>query len=431
MLLTVVHPWPLATGLHELSRDNNDERLNSWAVARVADQLPRDPLHLFEGNIFHPNPSTLAYSEHLVVPGLIAAPLWWAWASPILTHNVLVVVGLVLTELAAFILITRWTGDIWSGLAGGALLAFNTQLLTRLSHMQILHLFWLPLAILALDRWIVGRHPRHAVAVNVCVLYAVVTSGYLGVFVTTAVGAALLVRKDGWWGRDRIRGLFWLAASAAGTLVLAVGILWPYQQLRQQQGFVRPLGDAAARVHHATWSAGYYDAAAEALFPGVVALGLASVCLCSRQRVAPRGVRRMLVSISVAEFVMSLGPATPVYVWAYRLLPPLSGLRAVERFGTLVVFAIATLAGLRLASCSGCNPSIDTDTSRLVSTSTRKESAIPRSSQPVHGSLGWPVVAGSGSARGTVPVARRPRWRHAVDGARRPAPGTIPPGSHR
>ncbi len=253
--------------------------------------------------------------------------------------------------------------DIWSGLTAGSPLAFNTQLLTRLSHLQILHLFWLPLAILALDVFIAERRPRHAVAVGACVLGAVLTSGYLGMFVTTALVAALLVRKDGWWGHGRIRTLMPLAAAAAVTLLVAVVILWPYQELRREQGFVRPLGDVptslsaasgnylstAARIHHATWSAAYYDAAAESLFPGVVALGLAGIALCTRRRVAPLGVRRMLVSIGMGGFVMSLGPATPVYIWAYRLLPPLQGLRAVERFGILVVFAVAALAGLGLA----------------------------------------------------------------------------------
>ena len=70
LLLTAIHTWPLATGLDELSRDNNDERLNTWAVAWIAHQLPRDPLHLFDGNIFYPNGSTLAYSEPLLIPGV-------------------------------------------------------------------------------------------------------------------------------------------------------------------------------------------------------------------------------------------------------------------------------------------------------------------------------------------------------------------------
>ena len=161
----------------------------------------------------------------------------------------------------------------------------------------------------------------------------------------------------------RDRTLAPLVAVTVVTLVVAMAILWPYQHLRREQGFVRLLDDVptslsaasgnylstAARIHFATWSARYYDSAAESLFPGIVALALAGIALCARQRVAPRGVRRMLVGIGVAGFVMSLGLATPIYGWVYHLLPPLRGLRAVERFGILVVFAVAALAGLGLA----------------------------------------------------------------------------------
>ena len=151
LLLTALHTWPLVTALHEYSRDNDDQRLNMWAVSWIAHQLPLDPLHLFDGNIFHPNRFTLAYSEPLILPGLMGAPIRWLGGSPILAYNVLVMSGLVLTAFAMYLLVTRWTHDHYAGLLSGALLAFSTQLLTRLPHLQILHLYWLPLSILALD----------------------------------------------------------------------------------------------------------------------------------------------------------------------------------------------------------------------------------------------------------------------------------------
>src|SRR5690348_2221686 len=79
VLLAVVHTWPLALHATRLSRnDNGDAELNEWILAWVAHQLPRDPLHLFEGNIFYPAHDTLAYSEPLIVPAVLGMPLWWA-----------------------------------------------------------------------------------------------------------------------------------------------------------------------------------------------------------------------------------------------------------------------------------------------------------------------------------------------------------------
>ena len=364
LLLAALHTWPLVTALHEYSRDNDDERLNMWAVSWVAHQLPRDPAHLFDGNIFHPNRFTLAYSEPLILPGLMGAPIRWLGGSPILAYNVLVVSGLVLTAFAMYVLVTRWTRDHYAGLLAGALLAFSTQLLTRLPHLQILHLYWLPLAILALDRLVTDKRPRHYVWLGLCVLGAALTSGYLVMFVAVALGAAFVVRVDGWWGTEGFKTVAKLCVTAAVTLGVLVLVLWPYQALRRDEGLRRTLTpqtqtvgrvlesylSTAARVHHSTWSEEYYERAPEALFPTAVGLGLGSIALVSRRRLAPQGVRRMILGVACAGVVFSLGPLTPVYGWAYQIIPPLQGVRATSRFGILVIFSVAAAAGLGLAA---------------------------------------------------------------------------------
>src|SRR5262245_21102801 len=100
-LLTVVHTWPLASSPATLSRnDNGDCQLNEWIVAWIAHQLPRDPLRLYDANIFHPEPRTLAFSEPLLVPALVGAPIRWLGGSPVLTYNLLLLLGLWLAALA-------------------------------------------------------------------------------------------------------------------------------------------------------------------------------------------------------------------------------------------------------------------------------------------------------------------------------------------
>ena len=85
VVLAVLHTWPLATAPGTLSRnDNNDAQLNEWIMAWVAHQLPRAPTHLFDANIFFPARHTLAFSEPLIVPALLGAPVAWAGGSPVL-----------------------------------------------------------------------------------------------------------------------------------------------------------------------------------------------------------------------------------------------------------------------------------------------------------------------------------------------------------
>ena len=96
-------------------------------MAWVAHQLPRDPLRLFEANIFYPAHDVLAFSEPLIVPALMGAPLAWSGASPVLVHNVVLIAGLALTAFAGFLLIESWTGSLMAGLLAGSMLAFNTK----------------------------------------------------------------------------------------------------------------------------------------------------------------------------------------------------------------------------------------------------------------------------------------------------------------
>ena len=105
-LLAVVHTWPLARDPAHLSRtDTGDALLNMWAIAWVAHQLPRDPVHLFDANIFYPERLTLGYSEAMLVQGTLAMPILAAGGSPVLAFNLLFMAGLALTAWAFCLLV--------------------------------------------------------------------------------------------------------------------------------------------------------------------------------------------------------------------------------------------------------------------------------------------------------------------------------------
>jgi hypothetical protein len=73
--------------------DRGDPLLNAWALAWVAHQFPRNPAQLFEANIFYPERGVLAYSESLVLPALVVAPLRWLGVHPIATYNLVMLAG--------------------------------------------------------------------------------------------------------------------------------------------------------------------------------------------------------------------------------------------------------------------------------------------------------------------------------------------------
>ena len=208
VLLAALHSWPLATAPAALSlNDNSDAQLNAWILAWVAHQLPRAPGSLFQGNIFHPAADTLAFSEPLIVPALLGAPVAWLGGSPVLVMNLMVLAGFALTAMAGYTLVYRWTGDRLAALLTGSTFAFNTHTLTRLAHVQGLHLYGLPLALLATDRLLSDPRPRHAAWLALWMIVMAYTSGYLLLFgivmVVTAVQVMLSRRYVHYTGGPR------------------------------------------------------------------------------------------------------------------------------------------------------------------------------------------------------------------------------------
>ena len=326
MLLAIVHTWPLTAAPHRHSLNYNaDAELTAWIVSWIAYTLPHEPQRLFAGNIFQPDARVLAYSEPLFVPALMGAPIRWFGGSAVLTNNILLIVGLWLTALAGWWVVQRWTGSFAGGLVAGALLAFNSHLLSRLPHLQAAHAWGLPLALYATERltadsdqssWI-GR----AAALALVVAAVATTSVYSLMFAVVIITVEAMYSVRSWSALGRL--------SAAGVLALlmALPFLWPYVQLASE-GTRRPLEQAAqlsaapsgylvslSRLD-APWSRRFFTRDINVFFPGLVALALAAAGVVfgvrdSRKRVA------VLITIAIAGLVLSLGPATIVYRVAY------------------------------------------------------------------------------------------------------------------
>jgi hypothetical protein len=374
VLLAIVHTWPLATAPATLSRnDNGDAQLNEWIMAWVGHQLPRAPARLFEGNIFYPARDTLAFSEPLIVPALMGAPLQWLGASPVLVFNVVLIAGFALTAWATSTLLIAWTGNRAAGLLAGSMFAFNTHTLTRLAHIQAIHAWGLPLALLAADRVITRTLLRDTVWLAIWMAAMAYTSGYLLVFGCVMIAVVVFARTADWARRPgRVLTSFALATALAGLASLPIYI--PYHRVARDQGMVRSLETvadfsatlkgylaASGRIHFYTWSGGFFRDPVDSFFPGFVVLALAGVALWRavrhREREAGQGeaglARRrilMLVAIAAIGLVLSLGTRTPMYGWLFHLFPPMQGLRAAARFGNLFLLGMAALAGLGLAA---------------------------------------------------------------------------------
>ncbi|HQZ38234.1 MAG TPA: hypothetical protein PLH72_04260 [Vicinamibacterales bacterium] len=358
-LAAVLHTWPLASAPATWARvDNADTALNAWIVAWVGMTFPRDPLHLFDANIFYPEPRTLAFSEVMLPQALLGAPLTWSGVDPVLVYNLLVLVGFALSGFAMAWVVSRWTGDRLAGIVAGLAYAFNAHTLVRFGHLQALHVQYLPLALMALDRVLAAPRPRWVIMLAaMCVLQAL-TSNYLLVMTAMAMVAAAAVRGETW----RPVQLKALAAAGFASALALAPFLYPYWRAHRDQGLVRTFDDVAmysatwrdwlstgGTLHYGMWSHHWFGSAVSALFPGIVIVVLALGAVASgRAWRDPRA--RMMLAIAVVGFALSFGAHLPGYRQLFEALPILKGIRVVSRFGWLTLLALPVLAAFTVAA---------------------------------------------------------------------------------
>jgi hypothetical protein len=355
--LAVVHTWPIASAPGRLGRNSTaDTKLNQWTMAWVAHQMAHDPLHLFDANIFYPEHHTLAFSEHLFVQSMMGAPVAWAGGRPVLVYNLVLIAGFALTGWTTALVVQRWTGSWPAGILSGSLMAFNAMTLTRLSHIQMLHMEFFPLALFAFDRALVT--PRVKDALRLALWYALqsLTSVYAMVFTAVALVVAALARSNEWTGRRARTAIPMFAVSGGAAALALLPFMWPYLEARREfEMFGRTLPEVAkfsahftdylatgGTIHNSTWSGQFFRS--DGLFPGVVGFGLTLVAVLSGVAFKDRRAR-MALAFGLTAFALSFGPAFPLYAVLYNVFPLMAAVRGAARWGQIFLAAVAILAG--------------------------------------------------------------------------------------
>ena len=364
-LASLVYTFPLITAPAHANRlDSPDALLNSWILSWNVHQLWTDPLHLFDANIFFPEKGTLAYSENLVTGALIAAPVAaltdYAYANakpnPIAAFNTVLLVAFVLTGVATFVLAYDLTGDRLASILAGVLFAFAPYRFAHIPHLQLQLAFGIPLSLLFIRRLVMSTASTSARYAGAgFALSAVLTFGssvYYAVFVASV--APLVALTEIYWlpRRRRLAAIGRLFLAGAGAIVLTLPLALPYLD-KLQGGTVRSLEAASSfsagvteyvssfsRVH------AFLPKAAEPLFPGFVALGLAAAALIGASR---EGTRKWCWAlVGVTGVALSAGPALGLFSFLYHIAAPYRALRVPSRAGVLLLLAVAVLAACGL-----------------------------------------------------------------------------------
>ena len=366
-LLTVAMTWPQALYLGSRATPHQDVYFNMWRLRWFAHAMVTPSARLFDGNIFHPERRTLAYSDAMIVEGVVAAPLLWAGVKPVLVHNLLLLGAIAASGIAMAALARYLTGSLGAGVLAGVVFAFAPYRFEHIMHMELQWTMWMPLAFLALHRTFDTGEWKYGLGTGGCIALQMLSSIYYGIFLASlvAVGALLLIAKDRKVALSRV--VLPLAAGAVLAAAVSAAYAAPYLQVRTRVGErsgeeVAAFSARAKNYLAATpsnWLYGDRTASRGSgerhLFPGAIPFMLAIVGLLLR---VP--ARRTIVYclLLVAAFETSLGVHGHIYPWLYDHVAVYRGLRVPARLGVFVLMFLAALAAYGYQALVARRPAI-------------------------------------------------------------------------
>ncbi|HXH11940.1 MAG TPA: hypothetical protein VNP04_19525 [Alphaproteobacteria bacterium] len=396
LILAGLRTYPLVRHLAtHIPAEPIEPLLNTWILAWGTQALTTDPSQLFHANIFYPVERSLAFSEHLLGVQPIFAPVYLLSGNPLLAYNFLFLLAFALSGWAMFALVFAWTRAFGPSLVAGTLFTFAPGRLAQIGHIQLLNVFWTPLALLFVHRFLRERRWLDLLVFALFYWMQVLSSVYLGFMISIAV--ALYV---GYYALVVDRTLLRLSllpkalTFLIGSLLVLLPLHWPYFQVSEEwaishafetlirsDAYVYLSAEPLNYLSVPTFIAEMYRQAIRVccplaeqvgineklLFPGMVLPVL--VVLGSFGKVAlidstcVRTLRRSFWLILLLAFMLSLGPFLVIlgrqtelplpYLLFFHVIPGFRVIRAPARFALLVVLAASPLAAL--GACKLCS----------------------------------------------------------------------------
>jgi hypothetical protein len=183
---------------------------------------------------FFPAHGVTAYSDHLLGPAAFAALFTAVIPNPLAAYNVLFLGSFVLCGFNTWFVLRRSGLGAAAAFLGGCLFAFSPFRWDQLSHLQVLLMQWIPVALWSWDRLLAAPTWRRAAVFFLFYVLHVTGGSYLGYMIHFPMLVLLLFRVRALWPRRREALRILVPVGLACALVLAV-LYVPYLRTAGQR----------------------------------------------------------------------------------------------------------------------------------------------------------------------------------------------------
>ena len=309
VVLVVLYSWPLMRSAVELP-DNPDAHTMTWIMLAVFRNLFTQPATLLQGNAIYPLGNTLTFTEPLVLPALIAGPVFALTGNPVLAHKISLVLLWALSGWATYAVAFWLTRRHVAGLVAALIFTLSLPRLQYAGEFQMELTFGIPLTMYTLIRFLESQRIRYLAAFLAVLWLEAISVWYVTVILGLGLVAVALqyvaLRWAGWRGRTIVAG-----ALGGAALALAMApIAWPYLVTHHDVGFERAAKDVDVTRYadlftylrtDGTWFGPLRDIGSgeTSLFVGLVALVLAALSVLWLRPRPPRSRAERLLAAAV------------------------------------------------------------------------------------------------------------------------------------
>ena len=345
--------WPQVAQPYAVS-DPGDPLFSVWRLMWVTHEFVRNPLNIFNANQFYPEPRTLTFSDPVLTPALLFAPLEAIGVHRLVAYNVVFLSGGVFSGVAMFYLARALTGRRDAAWIGAAIFTMHPYRVEHFSHLELQMTMFMPVVLWGLHRTLDSGRMRDGLATGAAYGAQWLSALYYGTFL---IPYAFVVGTCLWLARGRpLRPLRSLAAGAVVAALMfapVFGVFWqtrPYMGDRPIAvvGFYSAEGPDYLKAHYRSGTYGWLSEGAKperSLFPRVAPVVLTAVALWP-----PLSVTRIAYSLALAFSIeASFGVNRSIFRILYENVPPFGSIRVPARFSVLAGMSLAILAAFGAA----------------------------------------------------------------------------------
>lgn len=210
-----------------------------WTMSWDVHSLLHDPGNLFNANIFYPNQNTLAYSEGLFAPALMALPLFLALGNMLVVYNLMIFFSYILAAWGGYKLAKYYTENNYASFIAGLIFGFSTFRIMSMGHFQNIMIFWMPFAVLYLQKCLDTKKRKYIVYFALLFSAQMLSSWNMGAFFALFIAFFLAAN----W-RLIYDNFFSFAKDGLIALVIIIILVapfaYPYFKLHQETHFSYP-----------------------------------------------------------------------------------------------------------------------------------------------------------------------------------------------